>query len=83
MALSAALLDEIRMLEQSARSLQQEMTDPSVKRRLDLVLRDLQEIPVLLDSEAAMFRALILPTARIASVRKVRDTYGPNARLVG
>jgi hypothetical protein len=80
--ISEELQADIHIIRESALQLRDEMSSPTLKARIDLALRDLDEIPRLFDSEVYMRQALIVPQARIKEVVQIRDTYGQNAEAI-
>jgi hypothetical protein len=80
--ISEELKGEIRIIGETALQIRDEVSSPSLKAELDRALADLEEIPRLFDSEDYMRQALKLPNARIRRVVRIKESHGPDARLV-
>ena len=77
--ISDELEADINLMCETALQLREEMTDPTMKARIDLALNDLKEIPHLFEAEDTMRQVLKLPSVRIREVVQARDKYGPGA----
>ena len=76
---SEQLKTEIRLLREEALLLRLTVSNPSLLRRLDHAMMELDAIPRLFDSTDSVRDALVVPAAWIKSVREATAKSAPEA----
>ena len=79
--LTEELQNEIRLIREVAVRLRATISSPSLRRRLDHALMEVDTFPRRYDSEELIREALARPIAWIRNVREAVETFGPDVQI--